>query len=94
MEDIAAELRAAIDGDFNAGQIRTATWRFATLAADEIDRLKQMMWDAYGIMGFDQDGCESYRHAVGWPDSHESFLDAVRKFRKEYDELLEEVPLP
>lgn len=55
----------------------------------EINHLKQMMWEAYAILGFDTDGDETYHARVGWPDS---FLDACREFRKDYDELLDELP--
>jgi len=58
----------------------------------EIDRLKQMMWEAYAILGFDTDGDETYHARVGWPDSNRSFLDACREFRRDYDEALDEIP--
>lgn len=55
----------------------------------EIDRLKQIMWDAYLVLGFDTDGDATYRAVVGWPDAPCSFLDACREFRRDYDESCE-----
>ena len=53
---------------------------FGTL--DEIRKLKQMMWDAYGILGFDTDGDETPDACVGWPHG---FLAAVREARSAAD---------
>ena len=57
----------------------------------EVAQLKQTMWEAYAILGFDTDGDETYEARVGWPDG---FSSACMEFRTDYDEALRHVEIP
>jgi hypothetical protein len=60
-------------------------------AADEIEELRQAIWDAYGILGFDQDGDRSHKaHSFpgrGWAGFLREF---ATEQRADYDEAVEQ----
>lgn len=59
--------------------------------AEEIMRLRQALWDIYGVLGFDQDGqTEAPMPGRITPDITEVVLSAAKEHRKDYDDLLRE----
>ena len=58
-------------------------------AEDQLAELRQAVWDAYGVLGFDQDGDATPDH-LAYP----ALPDFVRQFatemRKDYDEACDE----
>lgn len=59
----------------------------------EIEDLRQAIWDAYGILGFDQDGDKSHKGLVSppWPDFLRQFATQAAR---DYDEACEEAVRP
>lgn len=55
---------------------------------DEVEKLRQIIWDIYGILGYDQDGYEKApQPGTMNPDVPELVLAAVKEYRKEHDQL-------
>lgn len=54
-------------------------------AVDQIESLRQALWDIYGILGFDQDGDETPR-ALSFPALETLVRDAAREYRADVEE--------
>lgn len=56
--------------------------------SDELARLRQAIWDAYRIMGFDTDGVVTVP-ARTYPSLDKLIVDAATEFRADYDAALD-----
>ncbi len=78
--------RAQADAEFDALLGIVATPQPAEQMT-EILRLRQALWEIYGILGFDTDGDPTPIALVG--DIAALVVDAAKEHRKEYDDLLQ-----
>jgi len=56
----------------------------------QLAELRQAVWDAYGILGFDQDGDKTPDHLV-YPPLPDFLRQFAREMRNDYDLLLDEL---
>lgn len=96
MTDIVTRLRGLIALNYPGrggpyrGTAATMCMEAMTDAADEIEKLRQAIWDAFIMMGGDHDGDLSHK-AVHPSRGWDSFLrDQARQWRFDYDEAIEE----
>lgn len=62
----------------------------AVTDSDEIAPLRQAIWDAYGILGFDRDG-DPTPDALVYPSLGDLIRQAATEQRKDYDDALSEI---
>ena len=74
----------------NADDLLEAVRRNLNAAGEEVERLRQALWDIYGILGFDQDG-DRTPHALVHPDLVTLVVEAAKEYRAQQDEYVAEI---
>lgn len=85
-DDIVKRLRAAA----RAGDLPLGVSFDCDAVADEIERLRQGIWDACIALGMDTDGNDTPRHLV-FPPLADLIVREAQRARQDYDELLDEL---